>query len=242
MLAALVDKGIEPRISLDRAQSALVQAQATAAGAAQAVARATAALAETRAAAAGVADRTRVEASNELALARAEFAGQSAGLPALQRRVERAKVRSPIAGTVQRVLVTTVGSSVGPGAPLIEVVPADGALVVEARVLPRDIGFVRLGQPAAVKLTAYDSSVYGRLEGQVTAISPDAVVDERGGDGWYVVRIETPARALTAPDGSQLRVGAGMVADVDLLGRKRTVLSYLLSPVTKLSGSAFRER
>ena len=206
------------------------------------MARATAALAKTRAAAAGVADRTRVEAGNELALARAEFAGQSAGLPALQRRVERAEVRSPIASTVQRVLVTTVGSSVGPGAPLVEVVPADGALVVEARVRPRDIGFVRLGQPAAVKLTAYDSSVYGRLEGRVTAISPDAVVNERGGDGGYVVRIETPARALTAPDGVKPRVGAGMVADIDLLGRKRTVLSYLLSPVTKLSGSAFRGR
>ena len=242
MLAPLVDKGIEPRISLDRAQSALVQADASAAGAAEAVARASAALAETRAAAAGAAGRSRVDASNDLALARAELAGQSAGLAALQRRVERTQVRSPIAGTVQRVLVATLGGSVSPGAPLVEVVPTDGVLVVEAQVRPRDIGFVQLGQPAAVKLTAYDSSVYGRLEGQVTAVSPDAVVDERGGEGWYLVRIETPARGLRAPDGGLLRVGAGMVADVDLIGRKRTVLSYLLSPITKLSGTAFRER
>ncbi len=235
MLSPLVDKGIEPRMTLDRARSALVQARAAASGAG-------AALAEARAAAAEVVDRGRVEASNDLALARAELAGQSAGLPALQRRVDRTEVRTPIAGIVQGVLVATVSSSVAAGAVLAEVVPTGDALIVEARVRPRDIGFVRLGQSAAVKLTAYDPSVYGRLGGRVTAISPDAVMDERGGDGWYLVRIETRARALKAPDGTRMAVGAGMVADVELLGRKRTVLSYLLSPVTKLREAAFRER
>lgn len=242
MLAPLVDKGIEPRMTLERARSALVQTSANAGGAAHAVARSRATVAEARAAIAGVIDRSRVETGNDLALARAELAGQSAGLPALQRRVERTTVRSPIAGTVQRVLVTTIGGSVAPGAPLVEVVPADGTLVVEARVRPRDIGFIRLGQPAAVKLTAYDSSIYGKLEGQVTQISPDAVTDDRGGESWYQVRIETPARSLKSPDGTRLPIGPGMVADIDLLGPRRTILSYLLSPVTKLSGTAFRER
>lgn len=241
MLAPLVDKGIEPRLTLDRARSALVQAQASAAGSAEAVARARAAVAESRSAAAAVTDRWRAEASNDLAQARAELAGQQAGLPALQRRVERAEVRSPVTGTIQRMLVGTVGSAVAPGAPLVEVVPKDGALAIAARVRPADIGFVHLGQPAAVRITAYDSSVYGTLKGRVTRISPDSVVDERGGEGWYEVRIETSQRGLVGPTGRNVAIGSGMVAEVALLGAPRTVLSYLLSPVTKLREDAFRE-
>lgn len=241
MLAPLVDKGIEPRLTLDRARSALVQAQASAAGSAEAVARARATVAEARSAAAAVTDRWRAEASNDLAQARAELAGQQAGLPTLQRRVERAEVRSPVTGTVQRVLVGTVGSAVAAGAPLVEVVPKDGALAIAARVRPSDIGLVHLGQPAAVRITAYDSSVYGTLKGRVTRISPDSVADERGGEGWYEVRIETPQRGLLGPGGRSVPIGSGMVAEVALLGAPRTVLSYLLSPVTKLREDAFRE-
>lgn len=242
MLAPLVDKGIEPRLALDRARSALVQAQASAAGGAEAVARARAAVVEARAAAAAVTDRWRAEASNGLAQARAELAGQQAGLPSLQRRVEQAEIRSPVSGTVQRVLVGTVGSAAAPGAPLVEVVPKDGALAIAARVRPRDIGFVHIGQPAAVRITAYDSSVYGTLKGRVTRISPDAVADERGGEGWYEVRIETSQRGLVGPTGRPATIGSGMVAEVALLGAPRTVLSYLLSPVTRLREDAFRER
>jgi hypothetical protein len=109
-----------------------------------------------------------------------------------QRREAHAEVRSPVNGIVQRVLIGTVGSAVAPGAPLVEVVPKDGALAIAARVRPSDIGLVHLGQPAAVRITAYDSSVYGTLKGRVTRISPDAIADERGGEGWYEVRIESP--------------------------------------------------
>ncbi|KAB7647518.1 HlyD family type I secretion periplasmic adaptor subunit [Polymorphobacter fuscus] len=242
MLAPLVDKGIEPRISLDRARSTLVQADAGAAGALQAVSRARAALAEAVAAMAGSRDSSRADAGNDLALARAELAAQSAALPAMQRRLERTDVRSPIAGIVQRVMPATIGGSIAPGAPLAEIVPTGGGLVVDVRVRPRDIAFVHIGQPAAVKLTAYDASVYGRLDGRVTQISPDAVIDDRGGEGWYQVRIATAAEALTGPGGRRLPVGAGMVADVDLLGPPRTVLSYLFSPIARLRDTAFRER
>ena len=205
------------------------------------MARAAAMVAEASANLAGIGDGARAAAGNDLALARADLAGQSAALPALQRRVDRADVRSPVAGTVQRVLAATIGGSVAPGAPLVEIVPADGALVVEARVRPRDIGMVHLGQPAMVRITAYDASVYGKLEGRVTAISPDTIADN-GSEGWYLVRIETTGNSLVAPDGSKRAIGAGMVAETDLLGPSRTVMSYLLSPVTKLTGSAFRER
>ena len=242
MLAPLVDRGIEPRLTLDRARSALVQAEASAAGGVQAVARARAAVIEARAATTAVTDRKRAEASNDLTLARAELAGQQAGLPILRRRVERADIRSPVSGTVQRVLVGTIGGTVAPGAPLVEVLPSDGALAIAARVRPRDIGLVHLGQPAAIRITAYDSSVYGKLAGRVTRISPDAVLDERGGEGWYDIRIETRQRSLAGPGGRRVAIGSGMVTEVDLLGAPRTVLSYLLSPVTKLREEAFRER
>lgn len=242
LLAPLVDKGIEPRLTLDRARSALVQADAAAAGARQSVARAAALADEARAAVSSIGDGARAAAGNDLALARAEFATQAAALPALRRRVERTEVRSPMAGTVQRVLAATVGGSVAPGAPLVEIVPAGGALAVEARVRPRDIGMVHFGQPASVRITAYDPSVYGKLEGRVTRISPDAVTDGPGGEGWYLVRIETRGNGLTGPDGRPRAIGAGMVAEADLLGPSRTVMSYLLSPIAKLSGTAFRER
>lgn len=242
MMAPLVEKGIEPRLTLERARSALVQAEASAAGAAQAVARARAAVAEARAGVATTTSRWRAEASTDLAAARAQLAEQQASLPALQRRVERTDVRSPVAGTVQRVLVGTIGSAVASGAALVEVVPAEGVLAVAAKVRPRDIGMVHLGQAATVKVTAYDSSVYGSLSGRVTRISPDAVVDERGGEGWYDVRIETSTRSLTGPGGRKVTVGAGMVTEVNLLGASRSVLSYLLGPITRLSEDAFRER
>ncbi len=242
MIAPLVDKGIEPAISLVRAKSALSQARSSEAAAVQAVQRAAAAIAEARAAARGNTGRTRSSAADALTAARAELAGQSAALPALRGRVARADVRAPIAGIVQRVLVSTIGGSVRPGEPLVEIVPVGDTLVVEARVRPIDIAFVHAGQKAAVKLTAYDSSVYGALRGKVTRISPDAVVDDRSGDSYYLIRIETSASGLTAPDGARLPIAPGMVAAVDLIGRKRSVLSYLLSPVTKLSENAFRER
>jgi adhesin transport system membrane fusion protein len=242
MIAPLVEKGIEPTISLDRARSALVLADAAAAGAGQAVSRAQAAVTEARAATRGVLSRFRSQSIDALAAARAELAGQTAGLPALQTRVDRTAIRSPIDGTVQRVLVATIGGAVGPGAPLVEVLPGGDALVIEAQVRPSDIAFVHHGQKAAVKLTAYDSSVYGGLDGRVERISPDAIVNERSGESHFLVRIVTGGSALKAPDGKAMPVGAGMVAEVSFIGRKRSVLSYILSPVTKLRENAFRER
>lgn len=241
MVAPLVDKGIEPRASLIRAESARRAARSAAAGAGLAVARARAAVTEARESARGVAGRFRSHAVAELAQTRAELAVQAATLPAAADRLDRTVVRAPVAGIVQRVLAATSGGSVRPGEPLVEIVPAGDALVVEVDVKPSDIAFVHTGQRATVKLTAYDYSVYGSLVGTVERISPDAVVDERSGQSHYVARVRTSG-ALHGHDGRVLPVGAGMIAEVDLLGRRRTVLSYLLNPVTKLSDSAFREK
>ena len=242
MVAPLVDKGIEPRITLLRATTSLDQARGATVGAALAVRRAHAAVAEASAGLRGVGDRFRAQASEQLVLARAELVAQGVALPAAKDRLSRTVVRAPVSGTVNRVLVATVGGSIRPGEPLVEIVPRGDALVVEARVKPADVAFVHPGQRATVKLTAYDYSVYGSLAGTVERISPDAIVDERTGESHYAVRVRTAGQALKGQDGRALPVGAGMIAEVDLLGHKRSVLSYLLTPVTKLTDNAFREK
>ncbi len=242
MVGPLVDKGIEPRIALVRADSALAQARGVAGAAGMAVARARAGVDEASAGLRGVADRSRAEASTQLAQARAELAAQQTALPAAADRLSRTIVRAPVAGTVNRVLVTTVGGSVRPGEPLVEIVPAGDALVVEAKLRPADIGFVHVGQRATVKLTAYDYSVYGSLAGIVEAVAADAVPDDRSGEPHFTVRVRTDRATLKGQDGKPLPIGAGMIAEVDLLGHKRSVLSYLLTPVSKLSDNAFREK
>jgi len=138
--------------------------------------------------------------------------------------------------------VATVGGTVRPAEPLIEIVPADDTLVVEADVKPADIAFVHPGQRAMVKLTAYDYYVYGGLEATVERISADATMNERSGESHFTIRVRTHEASLRAPDGTVLPIGAGMTAQIDVLGRKRSVLSYLLTPFSKLSDNAFREK
>ena len=151
-------------------------------------------------------------------------------------------VRAPLPGRISRVLVTTRGGSVAPGAPLVEIVPSEESLLIEARIRPEDIAHVRLNQEAKVAITAYDRAVYGQLDGRVVGMSADSVTDERTGEIFYVVRVRTSANALRDRNGRRLPIGAGMIAEVDLLGDSRTVLQYILSPITRLSETAFRER
>jgi adhesin transport system membrane fusion protein len=113
-------------------------------------------------------------------------------------------------------------------------------LLVETMVRPQDIAFVRMGQKAKVNISAYDPSVYGSLQGVVVNISPDATVNEKSGESFYFVQVRTSRNALIH-NGKALPIGTGMVADVSLLGDKRTVLEYILTPITRLNETAFRE-
>jgi adhesin transport system membrane fusion protein len=183
----------------------------------------------------------RSEAATELSAAQAELSARRQGLPALEERVERTSVRSPLAGRINRVLITTRGAAVQPGQPLVEIVPSEDNLLIEARIRPQDIASVRIGQEARVGITAYDPSVFGKLEGKVVSVSPDAVVDPETKESFYQVLIRTDSRALRSAAGAELPIGPGMVADVSLRGDDRTVLQYLLTPITRLGEGAMRE-
>jgi membrane fusion protein, adhesin transport system len=242
MIRPLVERGIEPRLSLIQAESAASSAASEAQAFAASAARARSSVAEARAALVQAQQEWRARAANDLAAAQAELSARGRTLPALADRVSRTVVRAPLAGRVNRVLVTTRGGSVSPGMPLVEIVPSEESLLVEAQVTPQDIAFIRMDQEAQVAITAYDRSIYGTLDGRVVSISPDAVVDERTGESHYVVRVRTARNALQDQNGGRLPIGAGMVAEVSLLGDKRTILQYLLTPITRLSETALRER
>ncbi|MBK9432377.1 HlyD family type I secretion periplasmic adaptor subunit [Sphingorhabdus sp.] len=237
----LVERGIEPRLSLTQAIGRAQTASSEAAAASATIARAQAGIAEARAATEQQVQDWRSRAASELTAAQAEYAARSSTLPELEQRAERAVVTAPVKGTINRILVSTRGGTVAPGAPILELVPSEDGLLIEVMINPKDIGSVRIGQQAKVSLTAYDSSIYGSLKGKVTSISPDAVINEKTGESHYIVEVRTSAAALISKTGRKLPIGVGMVSDVALLGDRRSVLSYLLSPITRLREEAFRE-
>lgn len=241
VIGPLVERGIEPRLSLVQAQAAADSARAEAEAARASLARARAQVAEARSAKAVARQQWRAQAAAELVAAQADLSAKGQSLPTLENRAARTVVRAPVNGTVNRVLVTTPGGSVQPGQPLVEIVPADDRLLIDARVLPSDIGTVAIGQTAKVSLTAYNRTTYGVLDAVVISISPDAVIDERTGDSFYTIRVRTEASHIADPSGKMRPIGPGMVAEVDLLGEKRTILEYLLSPVLEVGRRALRE-
>jgi membrane fusion protein, adhesin transport system len=241
ILEPLVASGVEPRLSLIQAQRAEAVAASQLAAAVASTARARSAVAEARASLGQQRQQWRSQAADELTKMQAEYVSRREALPALQDRSARTTVRAPLSGRVNRVLVTTVGGSVKPGEPLVELVPSESGLIVETAVRPSDIAFVRTGQRALVKVSAYDYAIYGGLEGEVVNISPDAIVNERTGESHYLVQVRTRQDHLVDRLGRRLPVSPGMLADVNLVGEKRSIMSYILSPITRLSENAFRE-
>lgn len=177
-------------------------------------------------------------ARSELSEANAKLSALSEGSAALEDRVNQTEVRSPVNGTVKQLKVNTVGGVVQPGKDVIELVPSDDALLLEARVLPKDIAFLRPGQKAMVKFTAYDFSVYGGLDGTLEHIGADSVVDEKG-NAYFLVRVRTLSTTIGA---QKFPIIPGMVAEVDILTGKKSVLSYLLKPILRAKAKAMTER
>ncbi|TMH14006.1 MAG: HlyD family type I secretion periplasmic adaptor subunit [Betaproteobacteria bacterium] len=179
----------------------------------------------------------RNEARKDMADVMGKLNALNEGAVALADRVDKSQVKSPVRGRVQRLLANTVGGVVQPGKDIVEIVPLDDNLVLEAKVQPKDIAFIRPGQDATVKFTAYDFSIYGGLAAKVENISPDTVVDERG-NAFYLVRVRTSQTRFS----EKMPVIPGMTAEVDVLTGRKTVMAYLLKPVLKAKAYALRER
>jgi len=156
---------------------------------------------------------------------------------ALSDRVKHSNVKSPVKGTVKRLLVNTVGGVVQPGNEIIEIVPLEDALLLEANISPRDIAFLRPEQKAIVRFTAYDFTIYGGLEAVVDQIGADTITDDKG-NAFYVVRVRTLESSL----GENLPIMPGMVAEVDIMTGKKSILSYLMKPILRAKAHALRER
>ncbi len=240
MLDKLVAKGLEPRIELVRIGRVITDAEGRDQGAQAAISRLRDAIVETRARRDNAQQLFKAQARDDLNRALAELRAIEQGLPALEDRFDRTALKAPVRGVVNRVFVNTVGGVAKPGDPLVELVPADDPLVVEAMVSPRDIGFIKLGQAGRVKLTAYDYSIYGALPGTVVQVGADAISNERG-EAYYLVRVQTDKK-LTDRFGKPLPIISGMQAQVAIITGSKTVLRYLLKPLIAVQENAFRER
>ena len=184
----------------------------------------------------------RTESLRELNQKSAELAVVAETITSGKDRALRADVRSPVHGTVKQILVSTVGGVIRPGQDLVEIVPLEDTLLIEARIRPADIAFLRPGQDATVKITAYDFSIYGGLKAKVEHISADTIEDEQQkGETFYRIRLRTD-RSYLGTEQDPLPIIPGMTASVDILTGEKTVLDYLLKPILKVRERALRER
>ncbi|WP_171294412.1 HlyD family type I secretion periplasmic adaptor subunit [Acinetobacter sp. MB5] len=183
-----------------------------------------------------------VKAREDLAQANADAQSLQQVINGRDDAVKRSIFRAPMRGIVKELDVTTIGGVVAQNGKLMTLVPLDEQLLIEARISPRDIAFIHPGQRALVKITAYDYSIYGGLEGKVTVISPDTIRDEVKQDQFYYrVYIRTNTDKLINKAGAQFAITPGMVATVDIQTGEKTVLEYLLKPFNKAK-EALRER
>ncbi|VEB40019.1 Hemolysin secretion protein D, chromosomal [Chromobacterium violaceum] len=177
-------------------------------------------------------------ASAELSDTMAKASSLSAGSVALADKVKLSEVRSPVRGQIKRLFINTIGGVVQPGKDIIEIVPMDDSLLLETRITPRDIAFLHPGQRAVVRFTAYDFTIYGGMEGSVAEIGADTITDEKG-NAFYIVKVKTQGSLLGK---EKLPIFPGMVAQVDIMTGKKSILSYLLKPVLRAKAEALRER
>jgi len=178
--------------------------------------------------------------TDEMNKRRLELASIRESISAGGDRVTRTELRSSVRGIVRQVYINTVGGVVKPGESIMDIVPLDGTLLVEARVRPSDVAFLRPGQGAMVKISAYDFSIYGGLPGRLEQISADTIEDKRG-ETFYQVRVRTDTNAIVY-QGKELGIMPGMLATVDIMTGKKTVLDFILKPVLKTKQNALRER
>lgn len=240
LMRPAVEQGIVSRVELFRTESRVNDFDGQLSSAKLALPRAQAALAEAQQRMEEREKQFRSDALLERNTIEVELSALTETIGAEQDRVARTDVRSPVDGIVKEIKVTTIGQVVQPGLDLVEIVPLDDTLLIEAEVRPADIAFLRPGQPAVVKLTAYDFTLYGTLEGVLERISADTIEDEQG-ERFYKILVRTQ-RNFLGEESAGNSILPGMVAQVDVITGKKTVLQYITSPLLRVQGQALRER
>ena len=240
MSEPLVAQGAISQVEVLRLKRAEVEARGQLDATTLAMPRAEAAIKEVERKIDETRGRFRSEALTQLNEARTELSKIQSTGRALEDRVNRTLVTSPVRGIVKQLLVNTIGGVIQPGSDLVEIVPLDENLLVEARIRPQDIAFLHPGQEAMVKFTAYDYTIYGGLKAELEQIGADTVTDDEG-NSFYVIKLRTNKSHLGTVE-NPLLIIPGMVASVDIITGKKSVLSYLLKPIIRARSEALRER
>ncbi|MER0043318.1 MULTISPECIES: HlyD family type I secretion periplasmic adaptor subunit [unclassified Pseudomonas] len=240
MSEPLVAEGAVSPVEVLRLKRAEVEARGQLEATGLAIPRAEAAIKEVERKIDETRGRFRSEALTQLNEVRTDLSKIESTGKALEDRVNRTLVTSPVRGIVKQLLVNTIGGVIQPGSDMIEIVPIDDTLLVEARIRPQDIAFLHPGQEAVVKFTAYDYTIYGGLKAKLEQIGADTVTDEEG-NSFYLIKLRTEKSHLGS-DERPLLIIPGMVTSVDIITGKKSVLSYLLKPIIRARAEALRER
>lgn len=236
----LIAKGAISRVEVLRLRRTEVETRGQLESTTVAIPGATAAVKEIESKITETQNSARSDALTQLNEARTELSKTLATGQAIEDRVKRTMVTSPVRGIVQQILVNTIGGVIQPGSDMVEIVPLEDTLLIEARIRPQDIAFIHPGQQAMIKFSAYDYTIYGGLPGKLVQISPDTVTD-KDGNSFYVIRLRTEKNHLGTDD-KPLLIIPGMVASVDIITGNRTILHYLLKPILRAKADALHER
>ena len=240
MVRPLVEKGSAPKMELLQLERTIKEKRAELNSYTSSVPRIKSSISEAQARIEELESNMKAQAQAELSAKLIEMNEIKERLAALEQRKGRTEITSPVHGTIQEITVNTIGQVVKPGEDIIKIVPKDDQLIVEAKVRPSDRAFIFPGQKAVIKITAYDFSIYGGLDGELVDISADTIEDQDG-NSFYRVKLRTDKTELTRK-GEVLPITTGMVASVDILTGKKTVMQYLLKPFIKTLDNAMNER
>jgi adhesin transport system membrane fusion protein len=240
MTEPMVQQGVSPQMDLLRIKRQVNDLQGDVEATRLAIPRAKSALEEATQRVSERIQRAKSDNLKDLNDNRANLAVLAASITGQKDKVSRTEVRSPVHGTIKQILVNTIGGVIRPGQDLVEIVPIEDTLLVEARIRPSDVGFLRPGLDAMVKVTAYDYGIYGGMKAKLEDISADAITDEKG-EKFYRIRLRTEKNYLGTEE-HPLPIIPGMTTSVDILTGHKTVLDYLLKPILKARQRALRER
>ncbi len=241
MLRPLAQKNIVPQTELMSAQREMVDIQGRLAAAREGVSRAAAGVREAQAQVSEARLQFAQDALNERSQINTKIAVNQQSIRGAVGKLNRSEIRSPVDGVVNDVQINTVGGFVNPGEKIMQVVPIGDKLLIEARISPSDIAFIKVGDRANVKVTAYDFSIYGGLSGRVAQVSADSIYDEVERQAYFTVVIETD-RSYLSVGKKRLPITPGMICDAEVMTGRKSVLSYLLKPVLKARSQALTER